>query len=81
MPLAEFFLKQRGEERHGNVAGFDAEARKGLSSRDWSGKVRERKNAGRKAVLLAEVDTISVRVLDETTSVKGFAVREDNRRA
>lgn len=65
LPLANFFLEQfcREMEKKG-IVGLGAEARKLLQNYSWPGNVRDLKNCIRKAVLLAEDNTIGVEELE-----------------
>lgn len=71
LPLAGFFLEQSNVELGRNVKGFDPEARKMMLLYAWPGNVRELKNRVKRAVLLAESDTIGVAELN----LNQFAVR------
>lgn len=64
LPLAGFFLEQCNVELQKNVSGFNAEARKIMLAYNWPGNVRELKNRVRRAVLMAESDTIGVTELN-----------------
>lgn len=60
LPLAEYFLRQFGEELKKDIRGFDAEACEAMLGYEWSGNVRELKNRVRRAVLLAEGETVGI---------------------
>lgn len=57
--LAEHFLKTSNKELKKNIDGFTPEALKMLLNYHWSGNVRELKNVIRRAVLLAESNSIT----------------------
>ncbi|MBE3117288.1 MAG: sigma-54-dependent Fis family transcriptional regulator [Acidobacteria bacterium] len=58
--LAKSFLEEANSEFHKDVKGFSPEAMKGILNHAWPGNVREFKNVTRRAVLLAESDTIEL---------------------
>jgi len=56
----KYFLKEANSEFHKDVKGFSPEAMKHVLSYAWPGNVREFMNVVRRAVLLAESDTIDL---------------------
>jgi DNA-binding NtrC family response regulator len=58
--LAKYFLEGANSEFHKEVKGFSPEAMKGILNHAWPGNVREFMNVTRRAVLLAESDTIEL---------------------
>ena len=58
--LAKCFLEEANSEFHKEVKGFSAEAMRCILNHAWPGNVRELKNVTRRAVLLAESDTIEL---------------------
>jgi DNA-binding NtrC family response regulator len=55
VPIAEYFLRQHGEQ-----AGFSTEARRALESHSWPGNVRELRNAVTHAVVAARSYQIGI---------------------
>ena len=64
LPLAGFFLKQFNEEQGKDVRDFAPEACKAMLDYGWPGNVRDLKNRVRRAVLLAEGNTIGTAELN-----------------
>jgi len=58
--LAKYFLEGANSEFHKEVRGFSPEAMKCILNHAWPGNVREFMNVTRRAVLLAESDTIEL---------------------
>jgi DNA-binding NtrC family response regulator len=58
--LAKMFLEEANSEFHKEVNGFSPEAMKHILNYAWPGNVREFMNVTRRAVLLAESDTIEL---------------------
>jgi DNA-binding NtrC family response regulator len=58
--LTKFILKGANSEFHKDVKGFSPEAMKYILNYAWPGNVREFMNVTRRAVLLAESDTIEL---------------------
>jgi len=61
--LAGYFLNDYADAAPHDISGFTDRARKRLMNYDWPGNVRELKNAVRRAVALAEEETIPSDVL------------------
>ena len=58
--LAKYFLEEANSEFNKEVKGFSPGAMKFILNHAWPGNVREFKNVTRRAVLLAESDTIEL---------------------
>jgi len=58
--LAKYFLEEANREFHKEVKGFSPAAMGCILNHAWPGNVREFKNVTRRAVLLAESDTIAL---------------------
>jgi DNA-binding NtrC family response regulator len=58
--LAKYFLEGANREFHKDVKRFSPEAMKGILHHAWPGNVREFMNIIRRAVLLADSDTIEL---------------------
>jgi two-component system response regulator AtoC len=58
--LAKFFLEGANREFHKDVKRFSPEAMRGILHHPWPGNVREFMNIVRRAVLLADSDTIEL---------------------
>ncbi|MDO9028521.1 MAG: helix-turn-helix domain-containing protein, partial [Candidatus Roizmanbacteria bacterium] len=58
--LAKYFLEEANSEFNKKVNGFSSEALKFLLNYPWPGNVRELRNIIRRAVLLAESDSIEL---------------------
>ncbi len=78
LPLAEFFLKTANKEFGLNKASFSIKAKKQMRIYKWPGNVRELRNKIRKAVLLAEGETISISNLGLEKAVKESYFGDDN---
>lgn len=64
MPLAGYFRTEFSHEINKQISGFADDACALLQSYSWPGNIRELKSCIRKAVLLAEGDTIETKYLD-----------------
>jgi DNA-binding NtrC family response regulator len=58
--LAKYFLEEANSEFHKDVKGFSPEAMRCILNHAWPGNGREFKNVTRRAVLLAESDTVEL---------------------
>jgi DNA-binding NtrC family response regulator len=58
--LAKYFLNEANTELNKKIKGFSSDAMKFLLNYSWPGNVRELKNVIRRAVLLAESDSIEL---------------------
>jgi DNA-binding NtrC family response regulator len=74
VPIAEYFLRQHGEQ-----AGFSTEARRALESHSWPGNVRELRNAVTHAVVAARSYQIGIADLPpfEAAAQAPYAGRRD----
>ncbi len=59
LEFANLFLKQANEELDRNIAGLSKEAIDAILRYDWPGNLRQMKNTIRRAVLIAQSDTIT----------------------
>jgi DNA-binding NtrC family response regulator len=74
--LAKMFLEEANSEFHKEVNGFSPEAMKHILNYAWPGNVREFMNVTRRAVLLAESDTIELDHLSINPSLPTNEVNE-----
>jgi DNA-binding NtrC family response regulator len=74
--LAKMFLEEANSEFHKEVNGFSPEAMKHILNYAWPGNVREFMNVTRRAVLLAESDTIELVHLSINPSLPTNEVNE-----
>jgi len=74
--LTKFFLKGANSEFHKDVKGFSPEAMKYILHHAWPGNVRELMNVTRRAVLLAESNTIELDHLSINPSLPTNEVNE-----
>lgn len=81
IPLAEFFLQRYSYEFSRRIKGFDAKAKRKLSTHIWPGNIRELKHAVRFAVIEATGDVITSKDLDFDNPGTGapprFTLRDD----
>ena len=81
IPPAEFFLQRYSYEFSRQIKGFDAKAKRKLSTHIWPGNIRELKHAVRFAVIEAIGDVITSKDLDfdnpGTGPLPRFTLRDD----
>jgi DNA-binding NtrC family response regulator len=69
LPLAEHFLKEKGNKYHKDGLFLSAQAKKALCQYDWPGNIRELSHVIERAVLLSDTAEINVTGLNDQLAI------------